>query len=282
MNYSNPKIPEGINTSEENPLKEFFILSFGVFGIFIIIMVLLAFLANYLAHYIPFEAETALADKFANDLFKQEESEKTNPTNPTQIYLQQLADKIALAEDLPQGMKITLHYIDDDTINAFATLGGHVFMFKGLLEKLPNENAVAMVLAHEIAHIKYRHPIQGMSRGVIIGLALTMLNGSLGNGLAEQAFDSAGGLTGLKFNREQEADSDTEALKALQQIYGHVFGAVTLFEVLKAETKEMNIPAFFSTHPLSEQRIQAIKQFQQQHSNNTTASLTDLPDNFLQ
>ena len=64
-----------------------------------------------------------------------------------------------------------MHYDASDTVNAFATLGGHVVIYRGLLEKLPNENVVAMVVAHEIAHIKHRDPVAALGRGVAITLA---------------------------------------------------------------------------------------------------------------
>jgi len=278
MQYSNPELPEGINTSKDHPLKEFFILTMGILSIFILVLLILSYLANHFASAIPFKAEVAFTNEIKDHFFTQKI--KKNSDQKTQQYLQDLANKLSKAEALPKSMKIIVHYQADETINAFATLGGHIFMFKGLLQKLPNENAVAMVLAHEIAHIKNRHPIKGMGRGIVIGLALTMINGSIGNSLAEQAFSGAGGLTGLTFSRDQEMASDNEALQALLKYYGHVNGARALFDVLEKENQGIQIPAFLSTHPLSIQRIEYINQFQQQHQEKQQ-DLTPLPAYFL-
>ena len=280
MEYDNPIIPEGINTSKENPLKEFFILTIGIFSAIFIVFALLAYLANYLALYIPFETELRLSKTLTDHLFLEKDL-SPNQHQETQLYLQQLADKIAIAQGLPAEMKIIVHYTDDETVNAFATLGGNIFMFRGLLEKLPNENAVAMVLAHEIAHIKYRHPICSMSRGVIIGLALATINGNFGNSIAQEALTNGTGLAGLKFSRNQENQADQEALKTLVKLYGHVNGAKMLFNVLEKESQGIKTPAFLSTHPLSNQRIQNIDTFQHQRQLVTNPDLIPLPVSFL-
>lgn len=51
-----------------------------------------------------------------------------------------------------------------------ATPGGHVIIYRGLLEKIPNENTLVMLLGHEIGHIKLRHPVKALGKGVVIGL----------------------------------------------------------------------------------------------------------------
>ncbi|MFC1602824.1 M48 family metallopeptidase, partial [Pseudomonadota bacterium] len=183
---------------------------------------------------------------------------------------------------LPPEMQITVHYMDDEMVNAFATLGGHLFMFRGLLEKLPNENAVAMVLAHEIAHIKHRHPIRSMGRGIIFGLAVTMVSSSLGNAMTDQVVANTGGLTVLKFSRDQEAEADQTALSSLHQLYGHVEGADRLFEVLEqeGEGEQLQMSEFFSTHPLSESRINDIHSFQAEHATTASRATAPLPDGY--
>jgi len=277
MEYSNPEIPEGINTSTQHPLKEFFLLMGGILGIVIAAVVVLTLLADRLAVYIPFELEMQLATRVTDGL---PAVEVESP--PIENYLNGLADKIAAAQELPPEMQITVHYVDDDLVNAFATLGGHLFMFRGLLEKLPHENAVAMVLAHEIAHIKHRHPIRSMGRGVIFGLAITMVSSTLGNAMTDQVLSNAGGLTVLKFTRDQETEADQTALNSLYQLYGHVEGADLLFEVLEQGNggEQLQMPEFFSTHPLSENRINHIHAFQAEHAAAATADVALLPDEY--
>ena len=52
----------------------------------------------------------------------------------TTAYLQNLSDQLSVAQGLPESIKITVHYVDQPVINAFATIGGHVFIYQGLIE----------------------------------------------------------------------------------------------------------------------------------------------------
>ena len=277
MEYSNPEIPEGINTSTQHPLKEFLLLTGGILGIALAIVIVLTLLADRLAVYIPFELEMQLVSRITDDL-----PAVGVETYPIEDYLNGLADKIAAEQDLPSEMQITVHYLDDDLVNAFATLGGHLFMFRGLLERLPHENAVAMVLAHEIAHVKHRHPIRSLGRGIIFGLAITMVSSTLGNAMTDQVLANTGGLTVLKFSRDQESEADQTALNSLYQLYGHVEGANALFEVLEQEGggEQLQMPEFFSTHPLSEHRINNIHAFQLEHAAAVEPVVAPFPDEY--
>jgi predicted Zn-dependent protease len=272
MKYSNPEIPEGINTSKRHPLKEFILLTSGVIGIVAIAVLVLGLLADQLAHHIPFEVEQKFADTRLLD---------NTSSGPMQSYLDSLAQRIAAAQNLPSDISITVHYLDDDTVNAFATLGGHIYMFRGLLEKLPNENAVAMVLAHEIAHIKHRHPIRSLGRGVTIGLALSMVSSSLGDAVVDRIVGNTGTLTALTFSRDQERESDETALHTLMALYGNVAGADQLFEALQDTQGVPEMPEFFSTHPLSKNRINRIHLFNNTLAINKSEAVTaPLPADF--
>lgn len=259
MHYENPKIPEGINVSSEHPLKEFAQLLIGAIVLVAILVVGLALLAEHLVRYVPFEMEKGIAAQYPGKL-----PARTAVTD----YLQTLADQLAAAQDLPAEMRITVHYVDDNTVNALATLGGNVVFFRGLIEKLPNENALAMVMAHEIAHIKHRHPIIALGRGVVVGLALAALTNFSGNGLAGNVLSDAGLLTVLSFNRDQEAEADRSALAALARHYGHVSGADTFFvtmQELPAHKSRESIPTFMSTHPATQDRIETLRTLAQQN-----------------
>ncbi len=250
MKYSNPEIPEGINTSTDNPLKEFALLSVGMIAIVVGVAFALGYLASNWANKIPFSVEQRIAaDHFPS----------TTKAERIETYLNELAGKLAQAEQLPGGMSVTVHYGDGDMVNAFATLGGNIVMLRGLLEKLPNENALAMVLAHEIAHVKHRDPIRSIGRGVVIGVALSMVSATLGNAVTDQLLTGGGMATVLHFSREQESAADETALDALRAVYGHVEGAADLFGVLEKSNPDPLQVEFFSSHPLTQNRIERIR-----------------------
>lgn len=196
-------------------------------------------------------------------------------------YLQSLADRLARAQGLPDDMNITVHYIDDDTVNAFATLGGHVFFFRGLLQNIANENALAMVMAHEIAHVKHRHPIKSLGRAVITGTAIAVVSTAAGGSIIDDVLGETGLLTALKFNREQELLSDESAMTALVHHYGHVGGANSLFAVLAAANPDsLQAPEFFSSHPHTDNRIENISAMAGKHNWPTMGDVTPLPVQF--
>lgn len=274
MQYENPKIPEHINTSKENPLKEFSTLLIAAVVLVIGASLLLGFGGSWLAGKIPFSAENKIADMY--DITQHTDS-KDHPVI-TQ-YLQKLSDKISKAQNLPPEMKITAHYMDSDTVNAFATLGGNLFIYRGLLEKLPSENSLVTLLGHEIAHVKYRHPIKSLGRGVAVSIAMTTVMGSTDS----QVLGDAGLLTVLKFSRDMENQSDEEAMHTLQSLYGHLNGGAKLFEIFHEMRAEMDSdePAeFFSTHPLDENRITNFTKIAKQKGWKETGSVTPLPDFF--
>lgn len=268
MEYSNPKIPEGINTSDQHPLKEFFLLSLGVLGIVVALIVTLGLVSDKLAHHIPFSVEGKIP------LAQFENEQKGRPINQ---YLESLTTRIVQASQLPEDMRITVHYVDSDVVNAFATLGGHVVMFRGLLEKLPNENALAMVLAHEVAHIEHRHPIRSMGRGIAIGLALTLVSSSTGNDMVANIINETGYITTLKFSRDHENEADVTALNTLRKLYGHVYGAEDLFHILEANSTGKPDFEFLSTHPISTTRIDRIRSGQE---NDQVRPVTALPEKY--
>jgi predicted Zn-dependent protease len=182
--------------------------------------------------------------------------------------------------DLPEGMNIKVSLIDSDVVNAFATLDGNIIFFTGLLNVIPNENTLAMVMAHEIAHIKLRHPLRALGRGVVVGIAIATITGAASNDIVAGFIGNTGLLTALSFNRDQESAADKLAVAGLVKHYGHVGGATQLFEVFdKVSDKTKNIvPEFFATHPLNQNRTDSIKEQAQDNQWALDGKLNDLPD----
>jgi len=276
MAYENRPVPEGINVSQDHPLKEFTALAVGVSGIVVIAVIILALSAEYLVRFIPFAVEKHLAEKiFAQTPLAiiDENSDDNPPEDKLERYLQQLTNKLVSAQQLPENISVTLHYLSGDTVNAFATLGGHIFIYQGLLAKMPSENALSMVLAHEVAHIKHRDPIIAIGRGLTVSLALASLAGLSDTGFMDGLVGQVGTLTALTFSRDQESHADLEAIDTLRRYYGHVNGAEALFEIF-ADQQSINIPAFLSTHPLTQERLDRIKSL----NDDKTIKLQALPD----
>jgi predicted Zn-dependent protease len=190
-------------------------------------------------------------------------------------YLQGLAARLARAEKLPQGMAVHVHYDKAPVVNAMATLGGHVVIYQGLLEVVPHENALAMVLAHEIAHVRHRHPIASMGRAAAFSFALTTLGGD--GGLVQSTIAQGGNLTLLSFSRSQEAEADATAFANLHAAYGHVAGADAFFRVMLSRAEAGEPLRFLASHPLNAQRIELLGALAAQRSCQAKGDITPLP-----
>ena len=278
MQYSNPKIPEGINTTDEHPLKEFFILSVGVLGLIFAAVIFLGLAAEKLAVYVPFETEQSLIPEKWAQIEPETESETSKQT---QEYMQSLSDRLAAHMQLPEGMEITVHYVEGDIVNAFATIGGHIFIYQGLLDELNSENALAMVIAHEMAHEYHRHPIIAMGRGVVIGLLLSAISGASSDLFVGQVINETGMIALLNFNRDQEREADITAINAVNGLYHHVAGTNDLFRALMQAhaPDELEPPVFLSTHPLTQDRIDDLIEYAQEKGWDTDTKLTPIPQN---
>jgi len=278
MEYSNPKIPEGINTTDEHPLKEFFILSVGVLGLIFITVIILSLAAEKLAIYVPFETEQSLTP----DMWTQIDTDTGSETGKqTREYMQSLSDQLAVRMQLPAEMEITVHYVGEDIVNASATIGGHIFIYQGLLNKLHSENALAMVIAHEMAHVYHRHPIIAMGRGVVIGLILSAITGASGDQFIGQVVNETGLIAMLTFNRDQEREADITALNAVNGLYHHVAGTNDLFKALMQahDPDEVEPPVFLSTHPVTQDRIDDLIEYAKAKGWDTDTELTPIPEN---
>jgi len=148
---------------------------------------------------------------------------------------------------------------------AFALLGGHIVMYDGLVSRLPNENALAMVLAHEIGHIKLRHPIVAMSRGLTVSLALGSFIGMTDNAFIGRIVEWIGYSSTLSYSRDQERAADAFASALLIEHYGHLNGAEDLFAAFQSAYNQSDSDAmvptveFLSTHPGLAERIEELR-----------------------
>lgn len=253
MKFENPRQPEPFDPQTEQPLREMAILLGGVIAISLIAVLTLAFVAGSLAPRLPFSVE--------HDFMAQHM--QVDPRYaPQSARLQAMADRLGAALDLPPEIELTLHYSDDLTVNAYATLGGHITVFRGLITRVDSENALAAVVAHEIAHIRHRHPAAAAGRGVAVGLALSVLSASVGNSVAERVAGTTGMGVLLNYSREQESAADEDALRAVAKVYGHLGGAADLFEALKKSNPGTEGGfEIFRSHPLSERRIEHVRDF---------------------
>lgn len=282
MRFENRLPPEGINTPRRSPLREFFKLS----AMALLAIVALGFLLNKaggtLGGFVPFKAEVWLAKRIDSAM---QESGQQSPFQSSaghpelQAYLQSIADKVVLSLDVQDAVTITLHYSDENVVNAYATIGGHVYFFQGLLRLLPHENALAMLMAHEISHVTLRHTAKGLGGGLAVVLGASVF-GLSGEG---HFFNLASQVTASSFSRTMETEADLNAMRAVNDLYGHVAGTDALFRLFMLQRNSDQSSQFeqlFSTHPLDQKRVQSISDTAEANGWLQQGDITPLPKEF--
>lgn len=161
------------------------------------------------------------------------------------------SDKISYKNEFGYEVKIIK---DDATLNAFATPGGHIYVYTGLIKKLDNEDQLAGVLGHEIAHADRRHTSKQLERQYGLSVLLSILLGENKSQLAE----IGAGLATLKFSRDAETEADFYSVEYLADTEYTCDGAADFFKKMEAEGQSNGTPVFLSTHPADAERIKAI------------------------
>ena len=263
MRIENPPVPEGINVSGQHPLRDFFVQGTLAVGVFAVCLLLLGTLAGLLAPHVPFAWEQRAVARFWPQV----------PASPEEAALNELAARVAHAMKLPADMPIVIHYWPDDcTINAAATLGGHIVVYRGLLRQMESEDELAALLAHEIAHVQHRDVARGVLRGIAAALLLAGVDS------VSPVFSGATSLATLSFSREQERQADAAAARATAALYGHTGGAIALFSHLReipgAQAQGLELAR---SHPDFARRIETVRAQAQALGRAQTGTLTPLP-----
>jgi predicted Zn-dependent protease len=166
---------------------------------------------------------------------------------------------------------LSFFVVQDDSINAFALVGGHIGIHSALLMLTQNESELAGVMAHEIAHILQKHQaraIHGASRSQwtsLAALALAVLasrsSGSQGSQITEAAVATAGALqiqNQIDYTREHEREADRVGLTLLERAGFDPRGMASFFERLLRSNRLNELkgtPSYLRTHPLTTERI---------------------------
>ncbi|MCR9253947.1 MAG: M48 family metalloprotease [bacterium] len=147
---------------------------------------------------------------------------------------------------------------DDETLNAFATPGGYIYVYTGLIKFLEQSDDLAGVLGHEIAHSDRRHSVRQLQTQLGISTLLSIALGEDPDKLSEVVGTISGNLAGLTFSRNHESEADEYSVRYLESTPYQCDGAKSFFEKLLEEELTGSQPAFLSTHPDPEDRVEDI------------------------
>jgi beta-barrel assembly-enhancing protease len=161
-------------------------------------------------------------------------------------YVNEIGQRLAAQSDRPR-ITYTFQVVDDDGINAFATMGGWVYVNKGLLKAADNEAQLASVMGHEIGHITGKHAIRQMRtdltrQGIMNAAGLKSAIAKIGVELALRRPRS----------RRDEYDADRRGLVNLGNAGYAQSEAVAFMQKL---VKGGSPPTILNTHPNASDRV---------------------------
>ncbi len=180
------------------------------------------------------------------------------------IYVQCIVDAILQANGINGSWEVEI-FNEPKTINAFAMPGKKIGVYTGILKIANTPGKLAAVLGHEIGHVLAKHANERMSQQTIVNLGLQAA-GSFANlppvALQALGFGADVGVI-LPFSRAHEAEADLIGLKLMAKAGFNPEEAVHLWQAMGKATKAAGPkpPAFLSTHPADEARIEKIQAF---------------------
>lgn len=147
-----------------------------------------------------------------------------------------------------------------NAINAFCMPGGKIGFYIGILDKLKlNDDEVAMVMGHEIAHALREHSRERLAKNQLTGIGAGVLSSVLGLGdVGRTVVDYGAQLTMLKFSRDDESEADLIGLDLAARAGFDPRAGITLWRKMSASAKG-SPPQWLSTHPSGNNRIAEIE-----------------------
>ncbi|MBA3642312.1 MAG: M48 family metalloprotease, partial [Acidobacteria bacterium] len=196
-----------------------------------------------------------------------------------QRYVSSIGMRLAKASERPN---LPWHFtvLDEPAVNAFALPGGYIYVTRGILAFLNDEEQLAGVLGHEIGHVTARHSAQQYTQATSAGVGLTLLSIFVPEarplqGLAENAL----GLLFLKHGRDDEKQADRLGADYTAKTGWDPRGVAGMLRTLarldEASGSRRGVPNFLSTHPAPADRVQEVLAYV--HKNPSAAGTSDRP-----
>ncbi|MEM1215419.1 MAG: M48 family metallopeptidase [Bacteroidota bacterium] len=167
-----------------------------------------------------------------------------------------------------EGFQWEYNLVEDQAVNAWAMPGGKVVFYTGILPVTKNEDGLAVVMGHEIAHIIAGHGNERMSKGLLaqagqVALSTYMRDQPQATQNMMLAAYGAGTQVGvmLPFSRKHEREADKLGLIFMAMAGYDLNEAPQFWERMSAMSNGQAPPEFLSTHPSTESRIQDMRRY---------------------
>lgn len=209
------------------------------------------------AIWIPVSQELALGEKSYKQTLAKSKVIKNTPASKR---VQRIGQQIAKAVN--NDYKWEFNLIDNKAKNAFCLPGGKVVVYTGILEVAKNDDQLATVISHEIAHALARHGAERMTTALGLSGLQLIGNIALGSSGYSTAFNVAYGLGSqygvqLPYGRMQENEADEVGIHLMHEAGYNIHESLNFWKNMSKGSSK--IPEFLSTHPSSSTRIKNIK-----------------------
>jgi len=171
---------------------------------------------------------------------------------------------VSVLEPPHSDMSWEMAILETDAINAFVLPGGKIVVFEGILKAAQNQDQLAAVIGHEIAHVTAEHTksklLQGRGAQIGIKVAAVLLGGGRqGATYTAQEALNQGAMLGilLPYKRSQETEADEIGLEYMAKAGFDPRAAVPLWQNMAEETGD-GPSELLSTHPSDENRIDSL------------------------
>jgi Zn-dependent protease with chaperone function len=156
--------------------------------------------------------------------------------------------------------KWQVNLIGSKQINAWCMPGGKIAFYTGILDQLKlNDDEVAMIMGHEMAHALREHARERLAKSQATSIGLSIASQLLGLGsLGDVAANLGTQLLTLKYSRDDETESDLVGLEIAARGGYRPEASVSLWQKMQAASGNGS-PSFLSTHPSGANRIQELE-----------------------
>lgn len=196
-------------------------------------------------------------------------------------YLNKICGAITINSEKPDlynGYYVAV--LNSDEINAMATPGGHILITRGLLKCTSNEEELASVIAHEIAHIQKQHSISAIKTSRFKDLSLNVASLAINESdndevkqmmsvFGDSVDDVVSSLVLNGFSQEQEFEADAYALELLNNAGYNPHSIVNMLKTLE-QNQANHKRGFVKTHPEPKKRIKKIEKELNSYSKSKT------------
>jgi predicted Zn-dependent protease len=179
-------------------------------------------------------------------------------------YINDLGNYLAKSLET-KPFNFNFYVIADNQVNAFATPGGHIFIYTGLIELMENIDELTGVMCHEIAHVSLRHISDRIKKAKMVGLATMagVLAGAMIGGEAADAIITGSMAAGqqkmLSYSREDERQADQMGFRYANKAGFDPSAMISVLTKLQQDRWGMNeVPPYLLTHPLGPERMSNI------------------------